>query len=122
MHTDGFSRLLDIGGETLLIQIITLFLSTVPPKVEACSQFLAERELVKLQQHAHAIKSSAANLGLRELQSRALELEDAAEIQDILTCRATLAEIRNLFPEIVENLEHKLAELEDINVSESSRD
>lgn len=68
-----------MGGERLVAGIITLFLEHVPTRVAAIRSGVAGHDLEVVRRAAHALKSSAASLGLTGLAEVSTGLELAAE-------------------------------------------
>ena len=68
-------RLRDRFGAGFLAQMIDLFLAQGQERVDAARQGLAEENADAITSAAHALKSSAGNLGATSLVSRAAEVE-----------------------------------------------
>lgn len=79
----GFNRerladLQRMGNTDFLSEIIKLFLDNAAEKLEAISTASDSTDLRELELHSHALKSSAANIGARQLSEIAAKLEHAA--------------------------------------------
>ncbi len=85
-------RLHQLGGESLLRQMINLFLDNVPQRIENIRVGIRENNLQAVGRAAHSLKSTAGNVGAIKLQALAQEIERCAECQD--NCRvATMLDI-----------------------------
>ncbi len=67
-----------VGGDKLIRELIDLLLDGAPRKLEAARAALAAGNRDGVSRAAHALTSSAGNLGLAELQAAALAVERAA--------------------------------------------
>ena len=94
----AITRLINLGGDTLLLKIIEIFLTNIPPKVAACQENFAKGDLKAVEQEAHAIKSSAANLGLIRLSDFAAQIEKSAFREE----RETVSELMPLLNDAFE--------------------
>lgn len=68
-------RELDDGGGELLGELITLFLADSPPRIEAVREAIAGNDATGVVRAAHALKSSAANLGAQNVAMLCQRLE-----------------------------------------------
>lgn len=73
---EGLRRM---GGERLVSGIIALFFEHVPARVRAIHSGVEEHDLEAVRRGAHALKSTAASLGLTGLAEVSAGLELAAE-------------------------------------------
>ena len=78
----ALDRLREWGGDRLLEQMIRLFLENSPERLEQIRRGLEEGPLSVAERGAHSLKSSAANVGAREVSRIAQEMEDAASEGD----------------------------------------
>lgn len=83
----------DLGGADLIRKIIGLFLEYAPARIEVMLRGESERTLKEVAFAAHALKSSAGNLGLRELQFLCDDLEAAAAGGDESECRGLVVRL-----------------------------
>ncbi|HEX5268890.1 MAG TPA: Hpt domain-containing protein [Gemmataceae bacterium] len=67
-----------VGGDKLIRDLIDLLMDGAPRKLEAARAALAAGDLDGVRRAAHALTSSAGNLGASETQAAALALERAA--------------------------------------------
>ena len=66
------------SGSDILQQILQVYLETTQALLEALSNDFAEEDRVHIQQHAHALKSPSAQLGLMRMANLCKLLEDGA--------------------------------------------
>lgn len=74
----ALERLRRFGGDTLLSQMIDLFVSTAPPRLDAAYAAASSRDCGGVQAALHALKSSAGQLGATSLQQLCEEGETLA--------------------------------------------
>jgi HPt (histidine-containing phosphotransfer) domain-containing protein len=67
-----------VGGDRLIRDLIDLLLESAPRKIEAARAALAAGDADQVGRAAHALASSAGNLGAAEMQQAAYALERAA--------------------------------------------
>ncbi len=79
LDAGALERVQRIGGVQLLHRMFRAFLEHVPARVEA---LLQEDDAHEAARTAHAIKSSAGNIGLERLRLLAQETEARAELGD----------------------------------------
>jgi CheY-like chemotaxis protein/HPt (histidine-containing phosphotransfer) domain-containing protein len=72
-------RALDNGTGTFLAEIATLFLADAPVRVDAIRNAIENGDMQTVHDQAHALKSSAGNVGATELSDRCAELEAMAK-------------------------------------------
>lgn len=71
-------RLERMGGSAMIGNLIGLFLEHTPKHLAVIQSVAARPSLGELEAAAHSLKSSAGNLGARELQGLAQALETAS--------------------------------------------
>jgi HPt (histidine-containing phosphotransfer) domain-containing protein len=74
----ALDRLLRLGGQPLLQQMIELYLTHAPERLDALEQGLQAGDPGQVERAAHTLKSSAGNLGARRLQHSAEAVEALA--------------------------------------------
>lgn len=79
------------GGPDEAVELIDLFLSEFPMRVEAVVRSVKERDSEAVRSAAHALKGSAGNLGGRELAKTASALEQAIKTGDWIRSDALVA-------------------------------
>jgi HPt (histidine-containing phosphotransfer) domain-containing protein len=89
----ALERLRRIGGEALLSKIVTLFVSHAEPAIKQATACLEVGDLDSVQRAAHALKSSAGNLGAQQLQNLAGRIEQLAEDQKAGEIQPLLADL-----------------------------
>jgi HPt (histidine-containing phosphotransfer) domain-containing protein len=103
----AIERLHRLGGTKLVRGMIESFMTYAPTRMQAAHDALAANDLEQIRQAAHALKSSAGNLGASMLQETCRTLEVAAA--DMQQDR-----IQSLVDDMdaqLENVQHALAEL-----------
>ena len=79
----ALDRLVEWGGETLLSQLLHLFLENSRERLDQIAAAVAAGgDLDQAHRAAHALKSSAANLGAMQVSAIAAELERSAADSD----------------------------------------
>jgi HPt (histidine-containing phosphotransfer) domain-containing protein len=74
----ALERLHRLGGSTLVSQMIELYLSSGAARLELLRQGVASADAKQVERAAHAVRSSAGNLGARQLQDTAGSVEAMA--------------------------------------------
>src|SRR4029079_12357427 len=69
-------RSLDDGSGTFLAEVATLFLEDTPARIEAIRNAVERNDARAMADHAHGLKSSAANVGAMELRELCIALEE----------------------------------------------
>ncbi len=101
----AFQRLRAWGGDELLGKIVSLFLEHAPTRLAEVEAGLEEGDLQRVERGAHALKSSAANVGGTALQQLCARLEAAAEAGDAGEVTELAPEFRRAFRQTVAALE-----------------
>ena len=86
-------RLRAIGGQGLVEQIVGLFLSHTPRRLQAIREGIERGEWPNAEREAHSMKSAAGNLGLENIQDLSARLEDACEKRHSGVAQALLGEL-----------------------------
>jgi HPt (histidine-containing phosphotransfer) domain-containing protein len=79
----ALDRLREWGGEKLLREMLRLFLDNSPVRMEQIRAGVASGTAREVEQGAHSLKSSAANLGARALRDVCAEMEERAHAEDV---------------------------------------
>ena len=90
----------ELGGEEdpgLLSELIELFLSDAPQRLQELEAALEDGDLERLSRAAHTLKSSSANLGAVAFRRLCEELERSARQGDEATCRRRRQEWRGAY-------------------------
>jgi HPt (histidine-containing phosphotransfer) domain-containing protein len=88
LDDDALDRLLRIGGQDFVIEMIELFLDNAPQRVASARAALEAGDFKTLYRASHSLKSTAANLGAQRLRLAAERVEAmaaAGEGQDVDT-------------------------------------
>jgi HPt (histidine-containing phosphotransfer) domain-containing protein len=107
-------RLRELGGDEFALQMIGIFLDFVPKKLAEAHEGERSADSLSIEKAAHAIKSSAANMGARDFQDLAIRIESLARDQKG-------REAASLVPEFMAEFERVKACLESIRESLESR-
>jgi HPt (histidine-containing phosphotransfer) domain-containing protein len=79
----AIARLERLGGAPFVRQMIELYLQHGPDRIRALNAGVANHDAREVERAAHALKSSAGNLGATRLQAAALALELLALAQKV---------------------------------------
>lgn len=101
----ALERLLRIGGQPFLLEMIELFLENAPQRLAAARVALDEGDDRGLYRAAHSLKSTAGNLGARRLQAASERLEAASMADDRDVLAPLLAEMDRSYARVRERLE-----------------
>lgn len=71
------------GGDALVARIVGLFLEHAPQRLATARNAVAAADAGALEQSTHSLKSSAAQLGARELAEICRDLEQRAARKDL---------------------------------------
>lgn len=99
IDSDALGRLEDWGGQDLVRKMLGIFLEHAPERMEQIRVGAGNGALEDVERGAHSLKSSAGNLGVRRLQSRAAEMEARAAHGDADGVRSLLPELESAFAE-----------------------
>lgn len=78
LNGTALARLRRIGGASLVRQMVDLYLAGGPARVQAIAEGAAAGDATRVERAAHALKSSAGNIGAEQLQHTADALEALA--------------------------------------------
>lgn len=78
----ALERLFRIGGQEFVVEMIELFLEHAPQRLETARTALDAGDMTAVYRAAHSLKSTAANVGARGLQSAAERAEGRAAAED----------------------------------------
>jgi HPt (histidine-containing phosphotransfer) domain-containing protein len=90
-------RLRDLGGDTLVTRIATVFDSFAAARMADASEGGASGDLPRVASAAHALRSSAANVGALRLLAVATELEHAARASRSEAVPSLVADLQDAF-------------------------
>jgi two-component system sensor histidine kinase/response regulator len=103
LDPDVITSLRELGGADdpeLLAELVNLFLSDVPERMRLLSEAVEKGDPRVLEREAHALKSSAANLGALGLSALFREIESAGRVQDLARAQALVARSQGEFERV----------------------
>ena len=71
------------NDEKLLIELVSIFIETVPDKINELKTACGSEALEDIKRIAHSIKGSASTIGALTMQDISLKIERAAESSDL---------------------------------------
>jgi HPt (histidine-containing phosphotransfer) domain-containing protein len=80
LDPEVIDSLRELGGDdggALLRELVELFMQDTPPRMVALEDAMQKQDGQALERAAHALKSSCANMGARQLASLCKQLEDS---------------------------------------------
>lgn len=101
----ALERLLRIGGQDFVVEMIELFLEHAPQRLASARAALAENDVKTLYRSAHSLKSTAGNLGARALQNMAAEVEKRSAKEDLEPIPPLLEELERRYERVRTELE-----------------
>ncbi len=96
---DELIALSDDGEPELLLDLIGLFLSDGPTKLEAVSEGVLAGDLERVERAAHSLKGSSGNLGARRLQHLCENLVGRTRVGELDGARRVAAQLDEVFEE-----------------------
>lgn len=105
VESAAIDRLLRIGGQDFLLEMIALFLENAPERIRAARAGLQREDLQAVYRAAHSLKSTAGNLGARPLQESAERLEKRAAAREREGLEALMDEVAARYEAVRERLE-----------------
>lgn len=96
----ALERLDRIGGREFVLEMIDLFLEHSPQRLAAGRAAFDAGDLTGVYRAAHSLKSTAANLGARSLQSAAEQAEGRAAAKDAEAIAPLLDEMERHFERV----------------------
>ena len=101
----ALDRLLRIGGQEFLLEMIDLFLENAPQRIRAARDAVEAGDADGVYRAAHSLKSTAANLGARPLQRLAERLESRAAEGDVEALPPLVEEVARRYEQVRHRLE-----------------
>lgn len=101
----ALERLLRIGGQEFLVEMIELFLEHAPQRLATARAAFEAGETTTLYRAAHSLKSTAGNLGARALQDSAEQAEARAAAEDLEAILPLLDEMEERYERVRSELE-----------------
>lgn len=72
---------------TVITRLLAFFLTDVPRHIQAIEQSMEARDKERIRRHAHSLKGSSANLGIRNIHALAKSVEEYAIQDDLESAR-----------------------------------
>lgn len=92
-----YLKQLSNGSNEFIEQMITIFMAQTPEALDNMERFLKEKDWVALRGVAHKMKPSFSFMGIKELQTDILLVEESAEKQkDLDKLPALISKIRKI--------------------------
>lgn len=101
----ALKRLRDWGGDKLLKEILRLFLANAPQRMDQIHNGLDRNDPNEVERGAHSLKSTAANVGARDLSLLSTEFEDIASTGRLDGLRERLPELEEAYARATRALE-----------------
>ena len=101
----AFDRLRRIGGDTLVKRMVITFLDYVPGRLQVMEEAVAQEAWKTAGDAAHAVKSSAGNIGASALMDLAMATEKAGRGEDAEAVVDLVPKLRACFEELRDELE-----------------
>lgn len=101
----ALERLMRIGGQEFLVEMIELFLEHAPQRLAAARAAFDAGDITAVYRAAHSLKSTAGNLGARALQSVAERAEARAAAEEVGTLPALLDDMNQAYERVRPQLE-----------------
>lgn len=93
----ALDRLRDWGGEKLVVEMLRLFLENSPLRVDQIRAGTSSGDASEAEKGAHSLKSSAANVGARDLRAVAAEMEEVAHAEDVEGLKVLLPRLEEAY-------------------------
>jgi len=104
LEAAALDRLLRVGGQDFVIEMIDLFLLHAPERIAAAIAAAAAGDLVTVHRSAHSLKSTAANIGAVRLQALAAEVESSASTGASESIVSMVERLKTCYAEVSERL------------------
>ena len=111
LDSQVIASLRELGGEDdpgLFVELVQLFLDDTPTRMEDLVNAFENADADGLERAAHALKSSAANLGATVLSTLFREIESAGREKDLGRAESLLAESRKEFARVEDALKSEI--------------
>jgi len=94
----------DFGNPTFIRDLVGLFLTRTPEKLDRVRQALAAGDAAAVREVAHSLRSSCGMLGALEMAAACGRLEDAAARADLAAAAAAFADVEFQLPAVLSAL------------------
>src|SRR5688500_16599916 len=105
MNPKSLERLHSLGGTKLVRNVVQIFLTHVPARIETARQSLQSGDLKGVERAIHSVKSSAGNVGAETLGELSGRIEQLAEEQKGESIGGLLLELESAFSQVRECLQ-----------------
>lgn len=92
------------GDEFFLKELIKIYIEEFEAKWPKLEDALSRNDFSAIQEIAHSLKGSSANLSLLELQGIAYLLELGARQANLRECHENIVKLKNAFAKLVQHL------------------
>jgi HPt (histidine-containing phosphotransfer) domain-containing protein len=99
IEADVLDKLRQLGGEELLSEMISLFISHAESMIAEAVKGCETGSPNLVQQAAHSLNSSAGNLGAHRLQALAGQIENLAESRNSEELKSLLTQLQDAYSE-----------------------
>ena len=100
MNPKSIERLHTLGGTKLVRNVVQIFLTHVPARIEIARQSLQSGDLKGVERAIHSVKSSAGNVGAETLGELSGRIEQLAEEQKGESIGGLLLELESTFSQV----------------------
>lgn len=94
------------GDESFLQELIKIFIEEYNLKLTRLEKAVAENDFQLIQEIAHNLKGSSANLSLLELQKIAYALETCGRQADKKGCQENLSRLKTAFGKLIDQIKY----------------
>jgi len=94
----------DFGNPTFIRDLVGLFLTRTPEKLDRIRHALAAGDAVAAREAAHSLRSNCGMLGAMEMAAACGRLEDAAARADVQAAAAAFADVESRLPAVLSAL------------------
>lgn len=101
------SALQEEGEPDIVVEVIDLFLSNAPPKIEQMRQGVLEGDAKKIERASHALRGDAGQFGATDLASACALLEARARTGSLLEAQSLFADLETKFKRVEIALRHE---------------
>jgi CheY-like chemotaxis protein/HPt (histidine-containing phosphotransfer) domain-containing protein len=111
LDPEVIASLRDLGGDdpSIFNELVALFLEDTPPRIRELEEALTSGSTQRLEAAAHALKSSAGNLGAYVLSMLFREIEACGRAKDLESAAPLVARSQREFRRVEEALREELA-------------
>ncbi|HET9238652.1 MAG TPA: ATP-binding protein [Oligoflexus sp.] len=96
---ESIRQLAATAGNNFLEELIGIFVSTTPPRIELMLQALQDDVRVTIRKEAHGLRSASGHLGLVRMEALCQEIEESAEDMEKAALQSLLSKLRQSYEE-----------------------